>query len=181
MEPAIQGVATEEMLLSFLPLFSAEGRPINAASILPGLLRDFGDLADVLAEIGPRRVLVAGGVGPTMPAIPSIQVTEEPFTRDPRVLDQLDQSRVGCLAMIRRATRSGSRMLGEVFCRVGTAHHPRLNTGGRRLPYENIYVQPGTALPRRLRSGWGWGDFGFGTPLTHVKNSADVMFPIAQR
>ena len=38
------------MLLSFRPLFSAEGTPINAASILPGLLRDFGDVADVLAR-----------------------------------------------------------------------------------------------------------------------------------
>src|SRR5262249_47033121 len=34
-EPAVQGVAVEEMLLSVMPLFSAEGYPLNAASILP--------------------------------------------------------------------------------------------------------------------------------------------------
>lgn len=85
-EPAIQGVATEEMLRSFLPLFSAEGDPINASNILPGLLRDFGDLPDMLAQIGPRRVLDAAGVGQRIPRIPSVRVTEERFTTDPRVL-----------------------------------------------------------------------------------------------
>jgi dienelactone hydrolase len=85
-EPAIQGVATEDLLQSFLPLFSAEGFPTNAASILPGLLRDYGDLPDVLAGIGPRRVLVANGVGPRTPVIPSVQTTEERFTQNPRVL-----------------------------------------------------------------------------------------------
>ena len=38
------------MVLSFRSLFSAEGVPINAASILPGLLQKFGDVADVLAQ-----------------------------------------------------------------------------------------------------------------------------------
>ena len=62
-EPAIDRVACEEMVLSFRSLFSAEGFPINAASILPGLLQKFGDVADVLAQIAPRKVLVAAGVG----------------------------------------------------------------------------------------------------------------------
>ena len=48
--PAVAGVAVEEMLLSFWPLFEAERWPINAASILPSLLGNFGDVADVLAE-----------------------------------------------------------------------------------------------------------------------------------
>ena len=87
-EPAIHGIATEEMLTSFLPLFAAEGYPINAAGILPGLLRDFGDLPDVLAGIGPRKVLVAAGVGRGALGIPSVRVTDGWFTRDPRVLTE---------------------------------------------------------------------------------------------
>ena len=39
-DPAIDRVACEDMLLSFRPLFAAEGFPINAASILPGLLAE---------------------------------------------------------------------------------------------------------------------------------------------
>ena len=85
-EPAIQGVATEEMLRSFLPLFSPGGYPINAASILPGLLRDFGDLPDVLDTIGPRRVLVAAGIGAGAWPLPSVRVVDGRFTDDPRVL-----------------------------------------------------------------------------------------------
>jgi hypothetical protein len=84
-EPAIDAVATEEMLRSVLPLFSAEGHPLNAASILPGLLRDFSDLPDVLARVGPRRVLVAAGVGDARD-LPSVRLTADRFTRDPRVL-----------------------------------------------------------------------------------------------
>ena len=37
-EPLITHVAVEEMLLSFRSLFSAQGTPISAASVLPGLL-----------------------------------------------------------------------------------------------------------------------------------------------
>src|SRR5262249_30977485 len=47
LEPAVTHLAVEEMPLSYLPLFEADGRPINAASIVPKLLRDFGDLPDV--------------------------------------------------------------------------------------------------------------------------------------
>ncbi len=62
-DPMIDQVACEEMVLSFRSLFSAEGFPINAASILPGLLQKFGDVADVLAQVAPRKVLVASGAG----------------------------------------------------------------------------------------------------------------------
>ena len=85
-EPAVEGVAAEELLLTVLPLFSAEGYPLNAANILPGLLRDFGDIPDILGEIVPRRVLVAAGVGAKVQSITSIQVTERHFTSDPRLL-----------------------------------------------------------------------------------------------
>jgi pimeloyl-ACP methyl ester carboxylesterase len=85
-EPKVGAVAAEELPLSFLPLFAAEGRPVNAASLLPGLLRDFGDVADVLAEIAPRRVLVAAGVGEPGRSIPSLRTTKEAFSKDARVL-----------------------------------------------------------------------------------------------
>ena len=59
-EPAISQVACEEMLLSFRSLFSAQGRPVNAACILPGLLQRFGDIPEIIAQIAPRKVLLAG-------------------------------------------------------------------------------------------------------------------------
>ena len=53
-EPSITHVAVEEMLLSFRSLFSAHGTPINAASVLPGLL---GALATL------RRSLIRSHLG----------------------------------------------------------------------------------------------------------------------
>jgi dienelactone hydrolase len=85
-EPAITHVAAEELLLSFLPLFAADGYPINAASILPGLLRDFGDIPDVLAELKPRPVLVAAGVGGGDRRPPTVRFAAERFTRDAKLL-----------------------------------------------------------------------------------------------
>lgn len=85
-EPAIASVAVQEMLLSFLPLFSPDGRPINAASILPGMLERFGDLADVLAQIAPRKILVADGVGRLVRDLPGATVVKERFTADSRRL-----------------------------------------------------------------------------------------------
>jgi hypothetical protein len=85
-EPSVSGVAAEELLLSFLPLFAAEGRPVNAASILPNLLRDFGDVADVLAQIAPRPVLLAAGAGGKAPAARTVRSTDGRFTKDPRLL-----------------------------------------------------------------------------------------------
>jgi dienelactone hydrolase len=85
-EPAVTHVAAEGLLLSFLPLFEPEGRPINAASILPGLLRDFGDTADILAEIAPRKVLAAAGVGALARRVPSVEVTDRGFVQNPPVL-----------------------------------------------------------------------------------------------
>jgi dienelactone hydrolase len=84
-ERSITHLATEELILSFRSLFAAEGYPINAASILPGLLRDFGDVADVLAQVAPRKVLVAAGIGERPRRISSVQFAQEPFTSDTRV------------------------------------------------------------------------------------------------
>jgi dienelactone hydrolase len=85
-EPAIDQVAVEDLLPSFRSLFSPEGRAINAASILPGLLQRFGDVDDILAQIGPRKVLVAGGARGNHAGVRSVSVVEDRFTQDGNVL-----------------------------------------------------------------------------------------------
>jgi len=85
-EPAIDFVAVEDLLPSFRSLFSVEGRPINAASILPGLLQRFGDVQDLLAQIAPRKVLVAAGVGEGHASIRSVSLVARRFTQDVKLL-----------------------------------------------------------------------------------------------
>lgn len=85
-EPLISQVAVEDPLLSFRSLFSAEGTPINAASIPPGLLQRFGDVPQVLAQIAPRKVLIAAGRGGPAPASASVQAVAGRFTEQPRIL-----------------------------------------------------------------------------------------------
>ena len=85
-EPAIDQVACEELLLSFRPLFAERGFPINAASILPGLLQHFGDVPDVLAQVAPRKVLAAAGFGELPRRLPNVQAISRPFSMDPQFL-----------------------------------------------------------------------------------------------
>jgi hypothetical protein len=85
-EPTIALLATEEMLLSFRSLFLDQGTSINAASILPGLLERFGDIADVLVEVAPRGILVAAGAGEIPRTISSIREVNERFTSKPGLL-----------------------------------------------------------------------------------------------
>jgi cephalosporin-C deacetylase-like acetyl esterase len=85
-EPAVKQVAVEELLLSYLTLFDEKGYPLNAASILPGMLKRYGDIAEVLAEIAPRRVLVAAGVGKSPQRPASVRIEAKPFTADARLL-----------------------------------------------------------------------------------------------
>ena len=85
-ERGVGAVAVEGLPLSFLPLFEEVGRPVNAASVLPNLLRDFGDVADVLAEIAPRKVLVAAGVGKLPRPLPAVTLADRGFTTEPAVL-----------------------------------------------------------------------------------------------
>jgi cephalosporin-C deacetylase-like acetyl esterase len=84
--PAIDDVACEDMLLSVRPLFTAEGYPLNAASILPGLLRDFGDIADVIARIAPRRVLLASGIGERSTPSAHVRIIPARFSAEPQRL-----------------------------------------------------------------------------------------------
>lgn len=85
-EPRIARVAIEDALLSLLPLFDPEGFAINAASILPGLLRDFGDIPDVLAGLAPRDVLAAACRGPLVRTPPTVRTIDSAFTAKPAVL-----------------------------------------------------------------------------------------------
>jgi hypothetical protein len=85
-DPVIDQVAAEEMILSFRSLFSADGSPINAASILPGLLQKFGDVPDVLAQVARRKILVAAGVGGGAAGIPGVTTVAGRFSAEPRVL-----------------------------------------------------------------------------------------------
>jgi hypothetical protein len=85
-EPAVSRIALEEMLLSFTSLFSASGVAINAASILPGMLRNYGDVSDLFASIAPRPVFVAKGIGMLERPLPSIKADRGRFTDDPRLL-----------------------------------------------------------------------------------------------
>jgi dienelactone hydrolase/pimeloyl-ACP methyl ester carboxylesterase len=85
-EPKVGAVATEGLLLSYLGLFAAEGRPINAATLLPGLLRDFGDMADLLSQVAPRRVLAAAAIGELSRDVSAVRAAREPFSKDPGVL-----------------------------------------------------------------------------------------------
>jgi dienelactone hydrolase len=92
-ESTIGRVALEELRLSYLPFFAVEGQPINAASILPGLLRDYGDIPDVLTQIVPRKVLIAAGVGEFPRNLRGVETIQGRFTSAPqKLLDWLQQS-----------------------------------------------------------------------------------------
>ncbi len=85
-EPRVAAVAAQEMLLSFVPLFAAEGRAINAASILPGLLERYGDIVEVLAQIAPRKMLLSAGVEELPRSLPSATIIKDRFSTDPHQL-----------------------------------------------------------------------------------------------
>ena len=85
-EPRIRMVAAEDLLTSFRPLFAPQGQPLNAASILPGLLHDFGDVDEILAAIAPRKVLLGGRVDQATPLKPNVRPTAMRFSENPKVL-----------------------------------------------------------------------------------------------
>jgi hypothetical protein len=74
------------MSLSYWPLFEATGRPVNAASLLPRVLRDFGDIAAVLAACAPRPVLAAAATGDSDRAVSNLTRTDRKFTADAGML-----------------------------------------------------------------------------------------------
>jgi hypothetical protein len=86
LEPKIHGAAVQEMPLSYFPLFSPQGTPINAASILPNFLRSFGDLPEVLALISPRKLLLAATSGPRPAGLSGATFHTETFTQKPALI-----------------------------------------------------------------------------------------------
>jgi cephalosporin-C deacetylase-like acetyl esterase len=85
-EPAIDAIAVEELIGSFRAFLSPEGRALNAASVLPGLLQRFGDVSDILAEIRPRKVLIAAAGPELRSSAGSQSVATRPFTQDVAIL-----------------------------------------------------------------------------------------------
>ena len=85
-EPGVTHVAVEQMPLTYRWYFDPIGRPINAASVLPSLLRDHGDIDQVLAAIVPRRMLSSAGLGKTAQRLPALQQVENLFTENPELL-----------------------------------------------------------------------------------------------
>jgi hypothetical protein len=85
-EPSVTQVATQQMPLTYRWYFDPVGRPINAASVLPSLLRDHGDIEQVLAAIAPRRMLSAAGLGAPGQRLPTLEQTEGLFTENPALL-----------------------------------------------------------------------------------------------
>jgi dienelactone hydrolase len=85
-EPGVAQVAVEQMPLTYRWYFNPVGRPINAASVLPSLLRDHGDVDQVLAAIAPRKMLSAAGLGKTGQRLPTLRQVEGLFTENPVLL-----------------------------------------------------------------------------------------------
>lgn len=85
-EPSVTHVATEEMPLTFRLYFDPAGRPINAASILPSLLKDFGDIDQVITAIAPRKMLSASGLGKMPQRLAPLEQRDGAFTENPALL-----------------------------------------------------------------------------------------------
>jgi dienelactone hydrolase/pimeloyl-ACP methyl ester carboxylesterase len=86
LEPRVTQVALEQMPLTYHWYFDPVGRPINAASVLPCLLRDHGDVDQVLAAIAPRGILSAAGLGEPGQRLPTLQQVHGRFTENPTLL-----------------------------------------------------------------------------------------------
>ncbi|HJZ53853.1 MAG TPA: acetylxylan esterase [Gemmataceae bacterium] len=85
-EKDIAAVAAEGLPLSFWHFFDPIGKTINAASVLPNLLRDFGDMSAILAEVAPRKVLLAAGIGKLSRQPQSVALTDRSFAETPATL-----------------------------------------------------------------------------------------------
>lgn len=85
-DPRITHVAIEEMPWSYRHYFDPIGRPINAASVVPSLLRNFGDIEDVLATIAPRKTLVTAALGKSSKILPAVEQKNERLSANPRLV-----------------------------------------------------------------------------------------------
>jgi hypothetical protein len=59
----IEHLALEGLPLSLIKAFKPDERPFNAASILPNMLRDYGNIVDVLTTIDAWKTLLVAPVG----------------------------------------------------------------------------------------------------------------------
>lgn len=84
-ELSISRLAVEDLRLSYRGLFAADAMPINAASIVPGLLAHVGDLPEVLAKIAPRKVLISAAAQAPAEQL-SAEFVADRFTARPRLL-----------------------------------------------------------------------------------------------
>ena len=82
-EPTVTDVAVEAMPLTMRHYFDPAGNTVGGATIVPGLLRDFGDIKDVLAQIAPRKVMVSAAIGTLAVPLPGVQRSEAAFTASP--------------------------------------------------------------------------------------------------
>jgi hypothetical protein len=85
-EPTITHVAAEELPLTKRWYFDPIGRPLNGAVVVPGLLRDFGDIKEVLAAIAPRKAMLSAGVGSVDDPLPGVERIERAYSAEPELL-----------------------------------------------------------------------------------------------
>ena len=85
-EPAVTHVALEGMPLTMRWYFDPVGHTLAGATVVPGILRDFGDVKDVLAEIAPRKVMMAASVGTLADPLPGVESVAGAFSTAPALL-----------------------------------------------------------------------------------------------
>ena len=86
-EPMISGVAVEEIPESFMSLLSESAAPLNAASIVPGLLDDFGDIPEILDTVSPRKTLISKAIVKLNPkSAGSVRIENHKFSTNPNLI-----------------------------------------------------------------------------------------------
>jgi hypothetical protein len=86
-EPMISGVAVEEIPESFMSLLSESAAPLNAASIVPGLLADFGDIPEILDTVSPRKALISKTSVKLNPkSVGSVRIEKNKFSTNPNLI-----------------------------------------------------------------------------------------------
>lgn len=85
-EPRVTHVAIQQMPLTFRHYFSPNGQPVNAASIVPSILRDYGDVCDILGAVSPRQIFCSGCIGDAPQDVPGIVEKRELISRNPSLL-----------------------------------------------------------------------------------------------
>jgi hypothetical protein len=85
-ESSVTHVAMEQMPLTYRWYFDPAGRAINAASILPSMLKDYGDIDQILAAIAPPTMISAAGLVAPVRRVPTLQHVEGLLSENPTLL-----------------------------------------------------------------------------------------------